>query len=29
LRRAVCVRAVIDWVRRAFSEHRDALAGIP
>jgi DNA-binding transcriptional LysR family regulator len=28
LRRAVCVRAVIDWVRRAFAEQRDALAGI-
>jgi DNA-binding transcriptional LysR family regulator len=28
LRRAVCVRAVIDWVRRAFAEHKDALAGI-
>ncbi|HWD58692.1 MAG TPA: LysR family transcriptional regulator [Stellaceae bacterium] len=27
LRRAVCVRTVIDWVRRAFAEHRDALAG--
>jgi len=27
LRRAVCVRAVIDWVRHAFAEHRDALAG--
>jgi DNA-binding transcriptional LysR family regulator len=27
LRRAVCVRAVIDWVRRAFIEQRDALAG--
>lgn len=27
LRRAVCVRAVIDWVRHAFVEHRDALAG--
>jgi len=27
LRRAVCVRAVMDWVRRAFAEHRDALAG--
>jgi DNA-binding transcriptional LysR family regulator len=27
LRRAVCVRAVIDWVRRAFVEHQDALAG--
>jgi DNA-binding transcriptional LysR family regulator len=28
LRRAVCVRAVIDWVRRAFAEQRDALAGV-
>jgi DNA-binding transcriptional LysR family regulator len=28
LRRAVCVRAVIDWVHRAFTEHRDALAGV-
>jgi DNA-binding transcriptional LysR family regulator len=28
LRRAVCVRAVIDWVRRAFVEQRDALAGV-
>jgi len=28
LRRAVCVRAVIDWVRRAFAENRGALAGI-
>jgi DNA-binding transcriptional LysR family regulator len=27
LRRAVCVRAVIDWVGRAFAENRDALAG--
>jgi DNA-binding transcriptional LysR family regulator len=27
LRRAVCVRAVIDWVRRAFAEQRDVLAG--
>ena len=27
LRRAVCVRAVIDWVRCAFAEHKDALAG--
>ena len=27
LRRAVCVRAVIDWVRCAFAEHRAALAG--
>jgi DNA-binding transcriptional LysR family regulator len=29
LRRAVCVRAVIDWVHAAFAEQRDALAGIP
>ena len=27
LRRAVCVRAVIDWVRALFAERRDALAG--
>jgi DNA-binding transcriptional LysR family regulator len=27
LRRAVCVRAVIDWVHQAFAEQRDALAG--
>jgi DNA-binding transcriptional LysR family regulator len=27
LRRAACVRAVIDWVRRLFVDHRDALAG--
>jgi DNA-binding transcriptional LysR family regulator len=27
LRRALCVRAVIDWIRELFSEHRDALAG--
>jgi DNA-binding transcriptional LysR family regulator len=27
LRRAVCVRAVIDWIRQAFAEQRDALAG--
>ncbi|HTZ34705.1 MAG TPA: LysR family transcriptional regulator [Stellaceae bacterium] len=27
LRRAVCVRTVIDWVRCAFAEHKDALAG--
>jgi DNA-binding transcriptional LysR family regulator len=27
LRRAACVRAVIDWVRRLFDEHRDELAG--
>ncbi len=28
LRRAACVRAVIDWIRRLFDEHRDELAGI-
>jgi DNA-binding transcriptional LysR family regulator len=27
LRRAACVRAVMDWVRRLFAVHRDALAG--
>jgi DNA-binding transcriptional LysR family regulator len=27
LRRAACVRAVIDWVRQAFHDQRDALAG--
>jgi DNA-binding transcriptional LysR family regulator len=27
LRRAACVRAVIDWVRNLFDEQRDALAG--
>jgi DNA-binding transcriptional LysR family regulator len=27
LRRAACVRAVMDWVRQAFVEQRDALAG--
>ena len=27
LRRAVCVRAVIDWVKAVFAEQRDALAG--
>jgi DNA-binding transcriptional LysR family regulator len=27
LRRAVCVRAVIDWVRTVFVEQREALAG--
>jgi len=27
LRRAACVRAVIDWVRRLFADHRDALSG--
>lgn len=28
LRRAVCVRAVIDWVKAVFNEQRDALAGV-
>ncbi len=28
LRRAVCVRAVIDWVRALFVERRDVLAGV-
>lgn len=27
LRRAACVRAVIDWVRQLFHDHRDALSG--
>ncbi len=27
LRRAACVRAVIDWIRGIFERHRDALAG--
>jgi DNA-binding transcriptional LysR family regulator len=27
LRRAACVRAIIDWVHRLFEEQRDALAG--
>jgi DNA-binding transcriptional LysR family regulator len=27
LRRAACVRAVIDWVKALFAEHRDLLAG--
>ena len=27
LRRAACVRAVIDWIRRLFEQQRDALAG--
>jgi DNA-binding transcriptional LysR family regulator len=27
LRRAACVRAVIDWVRQAFAEQRDLIAG--
>ena len=29
LRRAACVRAVIDWVKAVFAEHRDVLAGVP
>jgi DNA-binding transcriptional LysR family regulator len=29
LRRAPCVRAVIDWARALFAEQRDALAGVP
>ena len=28
LRRAACVRAVIDWIRRVFDERRDELAGL-
>jgi DNA-binding transcriptional LysR family regulator len=28
LRRAACVRAVIDWIRRLFEEHREELAGM-
>ena len=27
LRRAACVRAVIEWIRRLFDQHRNALAG--
>jgi DNA-binding transcriptional LysR family regulator len=27
LRRAACVRAVMEWVRRLFIDHGDALAG--
>jgi DNA-binding transcriptional LysR family regulator len=27
LRRAMCVRTVMDWVRQAFAEHRSALIG--
>jgi DNA-binding transcriptional LysR family regulator len=29
LRRAACVRAVIDWIRQLFVEQRHALAGVP
>ena len=28
LRRAACVRAVIDWMKTLFAEHRDVLAGV-
>ena len=28
LRRAACVRAVIDWMKALFAEQRDVLAGI-
>ncbi len=28
LRRAPCVRAVIDWVKALFAEQRDIIAGI-
>ena len=28
LRRAACVRAVTDWIRQLFVEHRHKLAGI-
>jgi DNA-binding transcriptional LysR family regulator len=27
LRRAPCVRAAIDWIRQAFAEQRDLIAG--
>jgi DNA-binding transcriptional LysR family regulator len=27
LRRAACVRAVMDWVRQVFAEHRELIAG--
>ena len=27
LRRAACVRAVIDWVKQVFAEQRDMIAG--
>ena len=29
LRRAACVRAVIDWIHNLFNEHRQELAGVP
>jgi DNA-binding transcriptional LysR family regulator len=28
LRRAACVRAVIDWMKRLFAEQRDVLSGV-
>jgi hypothetical protein len=28
LRRAPCVRAVIDWMKALFAEQRDVIAGI-
>ena len=28
LRRAACVRAVIDWIRRLFDQHHAVLAGL-
>ena len=28
LRRAACVRAVIEWIRRLFDQHHEALAGL-
>ena len=28
LRRAACVRAVIDWVKALFADQRDVLAGV-
>ena len=28
LRRAACVRAVIDWINALFAEQQDALAGV-
>ena len=28
LRRAPCVRAVIDWIRQAFADQRDMIAGV-
>ena len=28
LRRAACVRAVIDWIKALFAEQREVLAGV-